>query len=469
MKNRLSRILISLVAVVAVAAGVMMVSAQEDSQPFLGITFQAADGGIEVTRVLRNSPADDAGLERGDIITAINGETTSADTAGETIGALSAGDEIALEVLRGDETLELTATLAEQPARPMLRNMPQMRMGQGAYLGISLEPADDGVRIAAVSADSPAAEAGLLAEDVITAVNGEAVTDPVEVAAAVRALNAGDTITLSILRDGEAQDIEATLGSMLDQMPAFMGELIVYDGKNWQIVALSEDSALAAAGLQAGDVVTAVDGENYDPAALDEYLSGLADDATVTLSVERAGETVEVTLNPADLNTLDAFGMGRGFGGMFRGPDGERGPRFEFRGPRGQFEVFPGSVRLGVQVEDTADGALITSVLEDTPAAEAGLQVDDVIAAVNGDVVDAERTLRERLLAYDPGDVVTLDVQRAGETLNIDVTLAEVDVQGFLDELPFEFDGEFPRFFFGPNGPNGPMNPAQPAAPAANL
>lgn len=459
MRNKFAGILISLVAVLSVIAGVMVVSAQDDVQPYLGITFQPADEGVEVLRVLRNSPAADAGLQRGDIITAINDEAVSADTVADAIGALSVGDEILMDVLRGDETLELTATLAEQPARPMLRVMPQVRMIQRAYLGVSLEAVDEGVRIAAVSAGSPAAEAGLQVDDVITAVNGEAVSEPAEVTAAVRELEPGAVVTLSILRGGEAQDIEVTVGSMADHMPAIMGEVIIYDGENWQIISLREDSALAAAGLQAGDVITAINGESYDPAALDEFLSGLADDATVTLSVERAGETVEVTVNAADLQALDAFG----FGGMFRGQDGERGPRFEFRGPRGQFEFFPGGVRLGVQVEDTADGAVITDVLEDTPAAEAGLQVDDVIVAVNGDTVDAERTLRERLLAYDPGDMVTLEVQRGDETLTIDVTLAEVDVQSFLDELPFEFDGEFPRFFFGPN------DPVQPAAPAANL
>ena len=69
------------------------------------------------------------------------------------------------------------------------------------------------------------------------------------------------------------------------------------------------------------------------------------------------------------------------------------------------------------------EGALIIEVYEDTPAAQAGLQAGDIIVAVDGDAVDARRTLPERLYAYDEGDVVTLTVRRGDEELAIEVTL----------------------------------------------
>jgi S1-C subfamily serine protease len=139
-----------------------------------------------VIQVLPDSPAATAGLESGDIITAVNGETVSADTLAEVVGALGVGDEVSLDVLRNDETMELTATLGEQPERPERGLFPfgDFQM-QRAYLGVSLEAADDGVRIAAVSEVSPAAEAGLQVDDIITAVNGEAVTEPADVAGAI--------------------------------------------------------------------------------------------------------------------------------------------------------------------------------------------------------------------------------------------------------------------------------------------
>jgi C-terminal processing protease CtpA/Prc len=194
-------------------------------------------------------------------------------------------------------------------------------------------------------------------------------------------------------------------------------------------------------------------------------------DSEVTLTVERADETLDITVTAADLDVFNAFGM---FGrrGEFRPfPDGEMPFRFDFA---------PGSVRLGVMFEtidatvaadndlSVTEGALITDVLVDSAAAEAGLQVGDVVTAVNGDVVDAERTLRDRLVAYEAGDTITLDVLRADETLSVDVTLAAVEMNADnlpffgLDELPFEFgEGGFPRFFFGPDG-NVRPEPAQP-------
>jgi S1-C subfamily serine protease len=483
--KRGSLIFIAMVVALALVAGVLAVSAQDDSpQPYLGITFRPADEGAQVVRVLPDSPAAAAGLERGDLITAVNGEAVDATTLAETVSTFSVGDEITLDVLRDDEPLELAVTLAEQPVRATIRIQPQTMMRQQAFLGVTLEAADGGVSIVSVSDGSPAAEAGLQAGDLITAVNGETVNTPAQLTAAIRSQEPGAAVTLSITRDGEAQEVEVTLGSMLGRMSAMLGDIIVYDGLNWRIISLSADSALAAAGLQAGDAVTAVDGESYAPAALADYLSGLDEGATVTLTVERDGETLEVTVNAADLDRLSGFGLERRFRfeDGFRGPRGERIPRFEFRGPRGQFSIVPGGVRLGVQYQDlneeiaaehdleVAEGALITAVLPDSPAAEAGLQVDDVVVAVEGDAVDARRTLRERLLAYDPGETITLEILRAGEPLSIDVTLAEVNLREMLEglDLPFDFDGEFPRFFFGPHG-GIQIEPVQPSASSANL
>ena len=75
---------------------------------------------------------------------------------------------------------------------------------------------------------------------------------------------------------------------------------------------------------------------------------------------------------------------------------------------------------IGAEVET---GHQVTSVEEGTPAAEAGLQEGDVIVAIDGQSLEGETSLLDLLFALRPGDTVTLDVVRDGETLAIELTL----------------------------------------------
>lgn len=63
---------------------------------------------------------------------------------------------------------------------------------------------------------------------------------------------------------------------------------------------------------------------------------------------------------------------------------------------------------LGVGVSDGNGGARVVRVLENTPAAEAGLQVEDVLTAVDNVPVNSATTLTTVLDQRHPGDVITL-------------------------------------------------------------
>jgi membrane-associated protease RseP (regulator of RpoE activity) len=132
------------------------------------------------------------------------------------------------------------------------------------------------------------------------------------------------------------------------------------------------------------------------------------------------------------------------------------------------FGMMGGGARLGVQfitLDEAAaeergvtqtEGALIVEVTPDSPADESGLQADDIVTAVDGDIVDAERTLRDRLLAYEPDDTVTLTVVRGDETLEVEATLDQADFGGMMMPRGFRF--------FDPEG-RGFMHPPIPGAP----
>ncbi len=70
---------------------------------------------------------------------------------------------------------------------------------------------------------------------------------------------------------------------------------------------------------------------------------------------------------------------------------------------------------------DTSDGS--PPVLRDSPAADAGLQANDIVTAIDGRRIDAAQGLDDILSLYEPGDRLTLSVLREGATLQMGLTL----------------------------------------------
>ncbi|HEV3478705.1 MAG TPA: trypsin-like peptidase domain-containing protein [Gaiellaceae bacterium] len=80
-----------------------------------------------------------------------------------------------------------------------------------AYLGVSL-PDDGEATLLGVVDGTPADRAGLQAQDVVTKVNGRAITTGDDLRAAIDARKPGDKITLTIERSGRERTVEVTLG-----------------------------------------------------------------------------------------------------------------------------------------------------------------------------------------------------------------------------------------------------------------
>lgn len=73
---------------------------------------------------------------------------------------------------------------------------------------------------------------------------------------------------------------------------------------------------------------------------------------------------------------------------------------------------------------ETTDGVLVTAIFPDSPADPAGIQVDDIIVALDGMPVRDMDELTSYLGEYNsPGDEVVIDVIRGGDTLEIYVEL----------------------------------------------
>jgi S1-C subfamily serine protease len=75
----------------------------------------------------------------------------------------------------------------------------------------------------------------------------------------------------------------------------------------------------------------------------------------------------------------------------------------------------------GALIDATSDGQ--PGVFPGSPAEAAGLREGDVITAVDGVAIDARHDLATVILPNQPGEVVTLDLWRGGQTLQVEVTL----------------------------------------------
>ena len=111
--------------------------------------------------------------------------------------------------------------------------------------------------------------------------------------------------------------------------------------------------------------------------------------------------------NGAWIPTADAL-AGQGNGSSGQGPNDPNG--------QGQFGNPNGQGRFG-------GGTAPESVVAGGPADKAGLQAGDIITAVDGTTLDGGHPLDLVMSQHAPGDTVTLDVLRGGQTMKVSVAL----------------------------------------------
>ncbi|RLA84548.1 MAG: peptidase [Deltaproteobacteria bacterium] len=134
--------------------------------------------GALVTEVIPDSPAEKAGLRKGDVIVGFNGkEVQDSFALRRLVGSTPPGKKVKLEVVRRGKTLTLWVTVGESEVerQAMLSEQWGFRVQEitpeiAGHIGIK-----EGVLIAEVRAGSPAAKAGLRAGDVVVEIEYEPV------------------------------------------------------------------------------------------------------------------------------------------------------------------------------------------------------------------------------------------------------------------------------------------------------
>ena len=222
----------------------------------LGLTINQ---GIYVVGVTADSPAAKAGLKAGgtdangnptaggDVITGADGKSFSTvEDLRAYISTKNVGDTITLTIVRNGSNMNVQTTLAAWPSTtpttvtttpivPPTTTSPSQ--STRPWLGITSVtltpslattlglPVNQGVYVVAVTANSPAAKAGLVAGsvdtnnnptaggDVITGIDGKTITNTSALSSYLLTKKAGDTVTITILRNGQIMNVQATLGT----------------------------------------------------------------------------------------------------------------------------------------------------------------------------------------------------------------------------------------------------------------
>jgi len=163
-------------------------------------------GGAVVTRIAKDSAAESAGLQVGDVVTAIDGHRLlNADSLRNTIGLLMVGQTIELTILRDGEQKTLKAKVKEMQKQVSQNDVhPKL---SGATFGDIEESSPyfgkiDGVMVYSVKRGSAAENAGLHAKDIITSVNKQTIKNLEDFKPLV--FNNGKQLLLNITRNGRA-------------------------------------------------------------------------------------------------------------------------------------------------------------------------------------------------------------------------------------------------------------------------
>ncbi len=99
----------------------------------------------------------------------------------------------------------------------------------------------------------------------------------------------------------------------------------------------------------------------------------------------------------------------------------------EFGGPRHAFLGITGSTHFELEIDGAVApaGVAVASVIGDTAADAAGLEVGDIIESVDGQPVTTMNGLVVRLRLYRVGDIAELQILRNGEFVLLDMELLE--------------------------------------------
>jgi serine protease Do len=226
----------AIVALTLVLTGALVLLAAEKAERgFLGVSVQrlgdderekiGVSYGVQVLAVEKESAAEKAGVQKGDVIQAVNGEKIRDPQAlADVVREMAPGSAAKIGLWRGGKALEVKAVLGklESPRHFSWHSAPLTKVIRSkAYLGVNLLELDaglaayfsvkagEGVLITRVEKDTPAEKAGLRSGDVIVQMAAKAVKESDDIHEALAALKKGDSLEITVVRHGKKVTLKA--------------------------------------------------------------------------------------------------------------------------------------------------------------------------------------------------------------------------------------------------------------------
>lgn len=353
-----------------------------------------------------------------------------------------------------------------------------------ARLGVVLDENTNsdvkGVRISDVRRNTPADAAGLRAGDVLLKIAGDKVRTADEVKTIVKAHKPGDNVKVQFKRDGNKKTVDIVLKASgneftsnsccdkkqtninsfnapepVDPNSARMGISLNTAEAGPQITALNDKGGAKAAGLEVGDIITAIDGKPTK--TYNDLLTIIAthkpgDVVKVSFTRNTESKTVDITLvSAAELApkiSIETPAAPENW--QFYSPN-DMPLNWENNGKKNNNKA-----RLGVYIKNevniesddqnntkiTASPIVVDRLVEEGAAQIAGLQVGDIIKSIDGQTLNNYDDLVANLATHKPGDEITISYQRNGQTLT-----AKAVLKGEIGwNMPEKFDFNFDNF-----------------------
>ncbi len=313
---------------------------------------ESSTKGLVVSCVDPGSPAEKAGVKRGDILLQIGGqEVNSSMDLMKSIRNLKAGNPLELKLTHGDEERKLQVTPEERDGLIYL-GLQTCDCGKDTIVMFSITQKAEVIE---VLPDSPAEKSGLKTGDTILAVNGTPVDPFHTLCQLIQQHKPGDQITLKVQREAQGEiEIQVTLGKNPDDASkpylgvkyaphagtiqmgkgfaqSFEGRLPLAPEFHFEfppddllsrlpegtfqgviVKEVINDSPADTAGLKDGDLISEIDGEKVEsPDSLVNTIKSHQPGDSVTLTVLRFREkdplSISVVLGNNPQNHSQAF------------------------------------------------------------------------------------------------------------------------------------------------------------------